>query len=176
MAATKKIPAVKKTSRSSSTAKKTASRKTASKKTAKPAAKKRTPQKAPAKKTAVAKPIKTASSSRPSGLPEQMRDAALRVLDERQAEEILTFDLFGRSSVADYLIVASGRAARQIVAIAHYLADEFAKLGIKRVRLEGLSEANWVLVDAGDVIIHLFRPEVRRYYDIENIWKNKSQK
>lgn len=109
-------------------------------------------------------------NKRPAGLPEQLRDAALKVLNERQAEEIVTFDLAGRSSVADYLIVASGRAGRQLAAIAHYLREAFAKLGVERTRVEGLPEANWVLVDGGDVIIHLFQPEVRGYYNIEGIW------
>ena len=120
-------------------------------------------KKAPA---AVAQPV----NKRPAGLPEQLRDAALAVLKERQAEEIVTFDLAGRSSVADYLIVASGRAARQLAAIAHYLGEAFHKLGVERTRVEGLPEANWVLIDGGDVIVHLFLPEVRGFYNLEGIW------
>jgi ribosome silencing factor RsfS/YbeB/iojap len=104
------------------------------------------------------------------GIPEQMRDAALKVLDERQAEDIVTVSLAGRSSVADYMIIASGRAGRQVAAIADYLREAFYKLGCKQVRIEGLGEANWVLIDAGDVIVHLFRPEVRTYYDLDSIW------
>jgi ribosome-associated protein len=135
----------------------------------------------PAKKAVAAKATKKVAakvSSKPaqrrlSGLPEQMRDAALKVLDERQAEEIVTFDLAGRSSVADYLIVASGRASRQLAAIAHYLSDEFSKLGVERTRVEGLPEANWVLVDGGDVIVHLFLPEVRGFYNLEGIWSKR---
>lgn len=104
---------------------------------------------------------------------ENMRKVALKVLDDRQAEDIVTVDLTGKSSMADYLIVASGRANRQVVAIAHYLREAFEKLGIKPVRVEGMREGNWVLVDGGDVIVHLFRPEVRRYYNIESIWDRK---
>jgi len=104
-----------------------------------------------------------------------LRDAALKVLDERQAEEVFTVALEGRSSIADYLIVASGRGARQIGAIAHYLREAFEKLGAERVRVEGMNDANWVLVDAGDVIVHLFRPEVRRYYNIESIWNDEEK-
>ena len=107
------------------------------------------------------------------GLPEQIRDVALKVLDERQAEGIFTVNLGGKSSIADYLIIASGRASRQLSAIAHYLREAFAKMGLKHIRVEGLSDANWVLVDAGDVVVHLFRPEVRDYYNLENMWNNK---
>ena len=116
----------------------------------------------------IAQPQRAAKQA--AGIPEKMRDAALAILDARQAEEVVAFDLKGRSSVADYLIIASGRAGRQIAAIAHYLQEAFEKLGVKNARIEGLPEANWVLVDAGDVIVHLFRPEVRHYYDLERIW------
>ena len=102
-----------------------------------------------------------------------MRDDALQVLNDRQGEEIVTIDLTGKSSIADYLIVASGRSARQIAAIAHYLREAFMKRGMKNIRVEGLPEGNWALVDGGDVIVHLFRPEVRSYYDLEAIWDKK---
>lgn len=124
-------------------------------------------QKSAVKKAPAKKPLR---AKRPSGMPETLRDAALKILDDRQAEDIVTVDLTGRSSLADYLIIASGRAARQIAAMAHYLKEAFAKHGIKQIRMEGLPQADWVLVDAGDVIVHLFRPEVRRYYDMDSIW------
>ena len=110
---------------------------------------------------------------RRAGLPGQLYDAAMRVLNERQAEQIVSVDLEGRSSIADYLIIASGRAQRQIAAIADYLREAFMKLGVGQVRIEGLPEANWVLVDAGDIVVHLFRPEVRSYYHLEDIWNRK---
>ncbi len=130
-----------------------------------------------ATKTVVVKKAKAtaAKPKRPSGLPEQLRDAALKVLDDRQAEEIACFDLAGRSSVADYLIVASGRASRQLAAIAHYLDEAFTKLGVKRTRIEGLPEANWVLIDGGDVIVHLFLPNVRQFYNLEGIWGKRGK-
>ena len=127
-------------------------------------------------KAAVAKPVapkKAPRPQKPAGFPEQVRDAALKVLDDRQAEDIITIDLAGRSTIADYLIIASGRAARQLGAIAHYLREAFEKLGLRNIRVEGMSDANWVLVDSGDVIIHLFRPEVRDYYHLEDIWTDK---
>jgi ribosome-associated protein len=130
----------------------------------------------PVKKDVAKKPVPRAAARaprRPAGLPEHLRDAALKVLNERQAEEIVSFDLGGHSSVADYLIVASGRASRQLAAIAHYLDEAFAKLGVARTRIEGLPEANWVLVDGGDVIVHLFLPEVRGFYNLEGIWSKR---
>ncbi|HUY68568.1 MAG TPA: ribosome silencing factor [Alphaproteobacteria bacterium] len=114
------------------------------------------------------------AARRPRGLPEELKDAALKVLDDRQAENVVAIDLAGKSSLADYLIIADGRAARQISAIADYLRDAFQKLGAPRVRVEGLPQGDWVLVDAGDVVVHLFRPDVRRYYDLEGIWGNEA--
>ncbi|MGE3622752.1 MAG: ribosome silencing factor, partial [Bdellovibrionales bacterium] len=107
------------------------------------------------------------------GLPGELYQAALGVLADRQAEDVVTFDLEGRSAMADYIVIATGRAARQIAAIADYLRDAFMKLGVKQVRIEGLPEANWVLVDCGDVVVHLFRPEVRSYYRLEDIWNRR---
>jgi ribosome-associated protein len=134
-------------------------------------------KKAPAKAKAINKKaapkIAQSRRARVSGLPEHMRDAALKILNERQAEEIVSFDLAGRSSVADYLIVASGRASRQLAAIAQYIGEAFAKLGVERIRVEGLPEANWILIDGGDVIVHLFMPEVRGFYNLEGIWAKR---
>ncbi|MFY9287817.1 MAG: ribosome silencing factor [Alphaproteobacteria bacterium] len=138
---------------------------------AKKAIKRPAPKKAPQKVVTRKLTRRPEASKRPAGLPEKLRDAALKVLDQRQAEEVFTVDLVGKSSVADYIIIASGRASRQLAAIGHYLEDEFEKLGVERVRVEGASEGNWVLIDAGDVIVHLFRPEVRRYYNLESIWE-----
>lgn len=127
--------------------------------------------------TKKATPAKTprARKKAPEGMPEQLRDAALRVLDERQAEEIVTIDLRGKSPMADYAIVATGRSARQLAAIASYLDEAFTKLGLKRTIVEGLPQGDWVLIDAGDIIVHLFRSEVRSYYQIEDIWSRTAQ-
>ena len=130
------------------------------------------PVKSEPAKTVPVPPV-AATPPAPLGIPEQMRDAALKVLDERKAEDIVTLPLVGRSSVADYMIIASGRAGRQISAIAGYLREEFFKLGVRNVRVEGQAEGNWVLIDGGDIIVHLFRPEVRKYYDLDAIWSGK---
>lgn len=136
---------------------------------------KTTPKKSFAKKSPAKKPVAKKPSAKPKaapigGLPAKLHAAALKVLKDRQAEEIVSISLAGRSAIADYLIIASGRAARQIAAIAEYLRQAFEELGVRPVRIEGLPQANWVLVDCGDVIVHLFRPEVRRYYGLDEIW------
>jgi len=162
-----KKTATKKAAPKKTTAKKKTLKKTAAKK---PAAK--TPvAKKPAAKTPVAK-----TRLKPDGIPEQMLKAALTVLDERQAQDVVTVSLEGRSSLADYMIIASGRAGRQIVALADYLREAFFKLGVRDVKVEGQSDANWVLVDAGDVIVHLFLPEVRHYYDLDSLWAKAPKK
>jgi ribosome-associated protein len=146
--------------------------------------KKGTAKKAVASKKTAAKPIapkkkEGSKKAKPAqklvgGLPEQLRDVATKVLDDRKAEDILVIDLKGRSAIADYAIIASGGSARQLGALAEYLREAFFKLGMKKLRVEGLPQGDWVLVDAGDVIIHLFRPEVRSYYQIEDIWQSPS--
>ncbi len=156
MALLKKKPAPKKASKPA--AKKPVSKKAAPKKVLK--------KPAPKKKAAVSKP-------KANGIPEQMLDAALKVLDDRQAQDIVAIELTGRSSIADYMIIASGKASRQVAALADHLAEAFHKLGVRRVTVEGKEEGNWVLVDAGDVIVHLFRPEVRKYYDLDSLWAKK---
>jgi len=130
-------------------------------------------KKAAVKKPAAKKPVakKLAPEAKPiGGLPGQLYAAAIKILKDRQAEEIVTVNLAGRSAMADYLIIASGRASRQIVAIADYLRTAFQELGVRQVRVEGLPQGNWVLVDAGDIVVHLFRPDVRRYYGLDKIW------
>jgi ribosome-associated protein len=101
-------------------------------------------------------------------------DAATRVvlasLEDDKAEDILAIDIRGKSSFADMLVVASGRSARHVGALGDHVLRKLKEAGIKDVRVEGMPQADWVLVDAGDVIVHLFRPEVRSFYNIEKIW------
>jgi len=133
------------------------------KKVVKPAAKK-----VVVKKTTV-KPV----SNEVLGFPEKLRDAALQVLDDRKAEDLVMIDLRGKSAIADYMILATGRSARQAAAMADYLREAFEKMGVKNVKIEGLPQGDWVLVDTGDIIVHLFRPEVRSYYAIDELWAPK---
>ena len=99
-----------------------------------------------------------------------MEQLILGRLDEDKAEDIVFIDLKDKSSVADAMIVASGRSHRHVGALADHLLRALKENGHGRCRVEGMPHCDWVLIDAGDVIIHLFRPEVRSFYNIEKIW------
>ncbi len=92
------------------------------------------------------------------------------MLEDDKAEEILSIDLRGKSSVTDYMIIASGRSHRHVGAVADHVLRALKESGQGRARAEGLSAADWVLIDAGDVVLHLFRPEVRTFYNLERLW------
>ena len=102
--------------------------------------------------------------------PENMRDAILNALDENKAEDIVTIDLEGKSAIADYMIIASGRSSRHVVGLSNHITEALSKDGFTKAKFDGKENGDWVLGDAGDVIIHLFRPEVREFYNIEKIW------
>ena len=92
-------------------------------------------------------------------------------LDDDQAEEVITIPLAGKSSIADHMVIASGRSTRQVASMAHKLAEKIKAEFGRSVRIEGLQTADWVLIDANDVIVHLFRPEVRTFYNLERMWQ-----
>ena len=94
----------------------------------------------------------------------------LHRLDEDKAQDIVVIDLKDKSSVADTMIVASGRSHRHVGALADHLLRLLKEAGQGKARVEGLPHCDWVLIDAGDIIVHLFRPEVRSFYNIEKIW------
>lgn len=94
----------------------------------------------------------------------------LQSLDDDQATDVITIPLEGKSSIADYMVIGSGRSTRQVTAIAQKVAERIKHAGHSHSRIEGLPAADWVLVDAGDVVIHLFRPEVRSFYNLERMW------
>lgn len=102
--------------------------------------------------------------------PEALKALVLESLDADKAEEIDTIDLSGQTALADYMVIASGRSSRQVGALAEKLQDRLKAHGYNDVRIEGREQCNWVIVDAGDVIIHLFRPEVRAFYNLEGMW------
>ncbi len=91
-------------------------------------------------------------------------------LDDDKAEDVVVIDLEGKSAIADYLVIASGSSQRHVSAMADHLQRSLKKQGLKRVGVEGAGQCDWVLIDANDVIVHLFRPEVRDFYGLEKIW------
>ena len=101
---------------------------------------------------------------------EHLNLIAEEALDSGKAINIISIPLSGKSSIADYMIVASGTSARHVSALADQLNKKIKKAGYRIFSIQGQSDSNWVLVDAGDVIIHLFRPEVREFYKLEKMW------
>ena len=99
-----------------------------------------------------------------------LHQLVLHSLDEDQAQDVVSIPLEGKSSIADHMVIASGRSTRQVAAIATHLAERLKKEGHGSPRIEGLPAADWVLIDAGDVVVHLFRPEVRSFYNLERMW------
>ncbi|MEI6986664.1 MAG: ribosome silencing factor [Rhodospirillaceae bacterium] len=93
-----------------------------------------------------------------------------RSLDADQAEGAVIVDLAGKSSMADFMVIASGRSARHVGAMAGNLRERLKAAGVTGIEIEGMPHCDWVLLDAGDVIIHLFRPEVRAFYNLEKLW------
>ncbi|KAA9366159.1 ribosome silencing factor [Ochrobactrum quorumnocens] len=102
----------------------------------------------------------------------QTFDAALASLENSKAESIIPIDIRGRSSIGDYMIVASGRSHRHVTAVADHLLQALSQMGCKNVRVEGLEGGDWVLIDTGDIVVHIFRPEIRDFYNLEKIWIN----
>lgn len=92
-------------------------------------------------------------------------------LEDDQAEEVITIPLAGKSTIADHMVIASGRSTRQVASMANKLAEKIKAEFRRSVRIEGLQTADWVLIDANDVIVHLFRPEVRTFYNLERMWQ-----
>jgi ribosome-associated protein len=110
------------------------------------------------------------SSEEPQPSTAQLEEMILHRLDEDKAQDIVVIDLKDKSSVADTMIVASGRSHRHVGALADHLLRLLKDSGQGKARVEGLPHCDWVLIDAGDIIVHLFRPEVRSFYNIEKIW------
>ena len=98
-------------------------------------------------------------------------DIVLASLDDSKAEHIVSIDIQGKSSLGDYMVVASGRSHRHVSAVADHLIKALKDAGYGFPRVEGLGNADWVLIDSGDIIVHVFRPEVREFYNIEKMWQ-----
>ena len=119
-------------------------------------------------------PADAATSLDVEGRITAVEDLILSRLDDDKAQDVVYIDLKGKSPVADGLIVASGRSGRHVGAMADHLLRALKDAGYGKCRVEGMPSADWVLIDAGDVIVHLFRPEVRSFYNIEKIWSVES--
>jgi ribosome-associated protein len=94
----------------------------------------------------------------------------LESLEDSKAENVITINISGKSALADYMIVVSGRSNRHVTAIAEHLTDDLKAEGFGNAKVEGLDTGDWVLIDTGDIIVHIFRPEIREFYNIEKMW------
>ncbi len=101
---------------------------------------------------------------------EQIRDAAMTALDDIKAKDVICLDVKPLTSMADYMIVASGTSTRHVKAVADRVQDDIRKLGVKPVGVEGAQASEWILVDLNDVIVHVMTPDTRRFYDLEKLW------
>ena len=111
-----------------------------------------------------------AATGRPIIDVESLHGLVLKSLDDDQAVEVISIPLSGKSTIADHMVIASGRSTRQVASMAVKLADKIKQQSGRSPRIEGLPAADWVLIDADDVIVHLFRPEVRNFYNLERMW------
>jgi ribosome-associated protein len=149
---------------------KTAPKKAASPKSAstKTASKKPVASKTRSKAAPVSIDLVPAVKARPDA--DETLNLILSRLDDMKAEETVTIDLRGKSAISDYMIVTSGRANRHVGAIAENVAKGLKENGLAAPHVEGLPNCDWVLIDSGDVIVHVFRPEVREFYNLEKMW------
>jgi ribosome-associated protein len=131
----------------------------------------KTPGKSPGKsaKTARKTPTQAAAlKAQPDA--DKTLNMILSRLDDMKAEETVTIDLRGKSAFSDYMIITTGRANRHVGAIAENVTKALKENGIKSLHVEGLPNCDWVLIDSGDVVVHVFRPEVREFYNLERLW------
>jgi ribosome-associated protein len=102
--------------------------------------------------------------------PSRLLSIVLQALDDAKAEDVVTIDLKGKTSIGDHMIVASGRSQRHVGAVADQLVKTLKDQGFGRARVEGVPQCDWVLIDTGDIVVHIFRPEVREFYNLEKMW------
>jgi ribosome-associated protein len=182
-ASTRKTPAPKTSTTKTSDLKALATKAAKPKAAAKAPVPKAPASKAPASKALKAKALKPATtkpkiakkaSIAPAAVEQSEASKTLSLilarLDDMKAEETVTIDLRGKSAFSDYMVVTSGRSNRHVGAVAENLAKGLKETGIKKIHVEGLPNCDWVLIDSGDVIVHVFRPEVREFYNLERLW------
>jgi ribosome-associated protein len=187
-ASSEKKASVKSVSAKKAPAEKAATDKAVKKAPAKKAAapKKAATPKATTPKTAKSTPTKAViakkAAPKKAAVAEAVRDSAtetlnlvLARLEDMKAEETVTIDLRGKSAFSDYLVVTTGRSNRHVSSIAENVAKGLKEAGQKKLHVEGMTNADWVLIDTGEVILHVFRPEVREFYNIERLWAQNTQ-
>lgn len=128
-------------------------------------------------KKAVHKPqLQDAYSSNAALIVQKNLQCVLSSLEESKAEDVVTIDIRGKSPLADYMVIASGRSQRHVSALADHLLFALKDSAGVHAKVEGLSEGDWVLIDIGDIIVHLFRPETRDFYNLEKIWLDPAER
>ena len=170
-ASAKKAPAEK--AAADKAPKKAPAKKAAAPKAAKPKSEKSTVAKAVIAKKAAPKKAAAAEAVRDSAA--ETLKLVLGRLEDMKAEETVTIDLRGKSAFSDYLVVTTGRSNRHVSSIAENVTKGLKEAGQKKLHVEGMTNADWVLVDTGEVILHVFRPEVREFYNIERLWAQNTQ-
>ncbi len=133
-----------------------------------------TPPGTPRKKAVAAGPkaprAPAARKKLPSSRLEEIQKIIVDSLEDDKAERVAVIDLEGRATFADRMVIATGLADRQISAMATHVEEKLAEIGVKRIQVEGAGGSDWVLIDAGDIVIHLFKPEARTLYALERMW------
>jgi ribosome silencing factor RsfS/YbeB/iojap len=130
----------------------------------------------PRKKAAAAGPVRPRAARRGRQKPaeasrlDQLQQVIIASLNDDKAEAVVTLELAGRATFADRMVIATGLADRQIAAMATHLEEKLHAAGLKRVQIEGASGSDWVLIDAGDIVVHLFKPDARAMYGLERMW------
>ncbi len=110
----------------------------------------------------------TALKPRIAATQPELLELVLKTLEDGKADDVVTIDLAGKTTIADQMVIASGRSTRQVLALTEHLEEALSRRA--RISIEGKTQGDWVLIDAGDVIVHLFRPEIRTYYNLEKMW------
>ena len=110
-----------------------------------------------------------------TGKSSQMLALVLESLEEDKAEDVVSIDLTGKTPIADHMVVASGRSQRHVGAVADHLLRRLKEAGFGNAQVEGMKQGDWVLIDGGDVVVHVFRPEVREFYNLEKMWSVRSR-
>ncbi len=124
----------------------------------------------PRKKAAAAGPRGKREAPAPADRLDQMQALIVGSLEDDKAENVVALDLAGRAAFADRMVIATGLADRQISAMAQHLEKKLHEAGLKRVQIEGAGGSDWVLIDAGDIVVHLFKPDARNLYGLEKMW------